>query len=444
MMLTIAREARHRLSEFVPRDLTDVVWAIAQTGEKAPKLVKALGEAAKSRLKEFNSQELLRFLGAFRRAGGEAAVQAELASVQHELLYKFPALDGLQVTLIAQTPGGRHKRRHKNHSGDNLACEGDPQRADGGTTGVAIWEASFVLAEWLSRQANGFTRSPELADALPSGFKWSRWTGKLGVELGAGLGLPSIVAACLGAQMVATDGDAAVLRLLRQNVERNIAAKRRLQLRAEALLWGADDPLRRLGLKHAPDLLLAADVVYASAGEELTQKLIGTMLALSDAHTLVIMSNVRRFPQGHPREEGHFFASLERFFFRTVLPHWCLHPDFRRVGVGGCVIHALHRRPDLFPRELSVAEVTLDLPVSSRKRRQLETSDRSSKAARSVREERVQTSLTATGLPKVKKRRKLEAVARTRASAVLDHVQIPKRRGLRTTCQADNNDSLEL
>ena len=41
------------------------------------------------------------------------------------------------------------------------------------------------------------------------------------VELGAGLGLPSIVASNLGAKMIATDGDDAVLHLLGANTEYN-------------------------------------------------------------------------------------------------------------------------------------------------------------------------------------------------------------------------------
>ena len=54
-----------------------------------------------------------------------------------------------------------------------------------------------------------------------TGMQWGGWTGKSAVELGAGLGLPSIVASNLGAKMIATDGDDAVLHLLDMNVKHN-------------------------------------------------------------------------------------------------------------------------------------------------------------------------------------------------------------------------------
>jgi len=77
------------------------------------------------------------------------------------------------------------------------------------------------------------------------------------------------------------------------------------------------------------------------------------MLALTDEQTLVLLSNVQRFPLGHPEGEEHFFLSLEHFFARTRVPLACLHADFRRAGVGGCAIHALRRRPTLMPSELT-------------------------------------------------------------------------------------------
>jgi len=214
--------------------------------------------------------------------------------------------------------------------------EGDPQRSDGGATGVALWEASFVLAEWLSRQRK---RVPA---TVGQAKKWDKWRGKCGVELGAGLGLPSIVAARLGVKMVATDGDAAALRLLQRNAASN--GPRASPIQVERLLWGVENPVSLLRLEHPPDLLLASDVVYASAKEELSNKLIATMLSLAGPQTLVILSNVRRFPEGHPRGEGRFFARLARFFDRSELPRSCLHEDYRRGGVGSCVIHLLHRR----------------------------------------------------------------------------------------------------
>ncbi len=63
------------------------------------------------RLGEFNSQELLKFLGAFGRAGGDEAARLELAAAQRELSYEFPGLNGGAVRLFAETPGASKPRR---------------------------------------------------------------------------------------------------------------------------------------------------------------------------------------------------------------------------------------------------------------------------------------------------------------------------------------------
>ena len=76
-----------------------------------------------------------------------------------------------------------------------------------GNTGVTLWEGSFVLAEWLSRRGEPGA-SEDVVDATDGAWAGATWKGKVGVELGAGLGLPSIVAAKLGVEMVATDGAA--------------------------------------------------------------------------------------------------------------------------------------------------------------------------------------------------------------------------------------------
>ena len=74
------------------------------------------------------------------------------------------------------------------------------------------------------------------------------------VELGCGLGVPSLVAAAQGADVLATDWAEEAIELLRVNAERN-----RLQLEILLVDWRAPQPL----LERAPfDLVLAADVLY--------------------------------------------------------------------------------------------------------------------------------------------------------------------------------------
>ncbi len=74
------------------------------------------------------------------------------------------------------------------------------------------------------------------------------------LELGCGVGLPSLAAALGGADVLATDWAADAVALLRRNAERNGA-----RLRAEVVRWDDPEPL----LREAPwQLVLGADLLY--------------------------------------------------------------------------------------------------------------------------------------------------------------------------------------
>lgn len=74
------------------------------------------------------------------------------------------------------------------------------------------------------------------------------------LELGAGLGLPSLTAALCGADVLATDWAEDAVVLLRANAKRNS-----IKLRAKRVRWDEPEPL----LRGAPwDLVLLADVLY--------------------------------------------------------------------------------------------------------------------------------------------------------------------------------------
>ncbi len=74
------------------------------------------------------------------------------------------------------------------------------------------------------------------------------------LELGCGLGLPSLVAAARGADVLATDWAEDAIGLLRQNAERN-----HVVLRVARVRWSEPEPL----LRAAPwDLVLGADLLY--------------------------------------------------------------------------------------------------------------------------------------------------------------------------------------
>jgi predicted nicotinamide N-methyase len=101
---------------------------------------------------------------------------------------------------------------------------------------------------------------PYWAELWPSGLVLARVVaarqveGQRVLELGCGLGLPSLAAAAGGADVLATDWSADAIELLRRNAARNA-----LELRAEVVRWDEPEPL----LRGTPwDLVLAADVLY--------------------------------------------------------------------------------------------------------------------------------------------------------------------------------------
>jgi predicted nicotinamide N-methyase len=101
---------------------------------------------------------------------------------------------------------------------------------------------------------------PYWAELWPSGLALARTVAGLELdglrvlELGAGLGLPSLAAALRGAAVLATDWADDAVALLRENAARN-----GIVLRAERVRWDEPGPL----LAGAPwELVLGADLLY--------------------------------------------------------------------------------------------------------------------------------------------------------------------------------------
>jgi predicted nicotinamide N-methyase len=74
------------------------------------------------------------------------------------------------------------------------------------------------------------------------------------LELGCGLGLPSLAAALAGAHVLATDWSPDAVALLRDNAQRN-----GVELEAAVVRWSRPERILR---RDSWDLLLAADVLY--------------------------------------------------------------------------------------------------------------------------------------------------------------------------------------
>lgn len=95
--------------------------------------------------------------------------------------------------------------------------------------------------------------------------------GKRVVELGCGLGAPSIAAARAGAEVLATDADADALALLARNAELND-----VRVETAAVEWARPDAL----VERAPfDLVLAADVLYERTNVALLLSLLPRLAA---------------------------------------------------------------------------------------------------------------------------------------------------------------------
>ena len=107
-----------------------------------------------------------------------------------------------------------------------------------------IDEEAFAHDEFLPYWAELWPAATALGEALPD------VDGVRVVELGCGLGLPSLIAAARGATVTATDWSADAIELLSANAARND-----LRLSAEVRDW-------RVAWPDRFDLVLAADVLY--------------------------------------------------------------------------------------------------------------------------------------------------------------------------------------
>lgn len=119
-----------------------------------------------------------------------------------------------------------------------------------------IDEAAFDEDEFLPYWAELWPSGVALAGAVAA----RDVRGARVLELGAGLGLPSLAAALRGADVLATDWADDAVALLRANAERNGVA-----LRVERVRWDEPEPL----LAEAPwDLVLGADLLYEARNAE--------------------------------------------------------------------------------------------------------------------------------------------------------------------------------
>jgi predicted nicotinamide N-methyase len=168
----------------------------------------------------------------------------------------------------------------------SLAIEHPPDAAE------LIDEEAFKRDEFL----------PYWAELWPAGVELARLVsarelgGRRVLELGCGLGLPSIAAALRGAHVVATDWAGDALPLLERNAARNGAT-----LRTARLDW------RDATLEPGWDLVLASDVLYERRYADVLVDVLGR---LAPAEAIVA-------DPGRPYASAFLDAARERWQIET-------------------------------------------------------------------------------------------------------------------------------
>lgn len=113
-------------------------------------------------------------------------------------------------------------------------------------TGSWVWNSALVLAEWMANQCKLFDFD---------------FRGKTVIELGAGAGLPGLMAALLGARRVVLTDVEPLLPGLLENVYANGLEDR---VEVTELVWGSDESVIQANELGKFDLILMSDLFYDS------------------------------------------------------------------------------------------------------------------------------------------------------------------------------------
>jgi predicted nicotinamide N-methyase len=149
---------------------------------------------------------------------------------------------------------------------------------------------------------------PYWAELWPSGVALARdvssraLRGARTLELGCGLGIPSVAAALAGGRVLATDWAPDAIRMTRRNAERGGAS-----LETLVCDWARPEPL----LERAPwDLVLAADVLYERRNVDVLTELLPRLV---DARGEILLAD-----PGRVLAETFLEQAETRFELRTT------------------------------------------------------------------------------------------------------------------------------
>jgi predicted nicotinamide N-methyase len=159
-------------------------------------------------------------------------------------------------------------------------------------------EEAFEREEFLPYWAELWASGELLANAVAK----RDVAGQRVLELGCGLGLPSLAAALGGAEVLATDWSPDAIALLETNAERN-----GIRLETKVVAWSRADVL----VARAPwDLVLAADVLYERRNVEELLVLLPQL-----APTEVLMAD-----PGRPHAQSFFEQAMRTWHFKWREP----------------------------------------------------------------------------------------------------------------------------
>lgn len=198
-------------------------------------------------------------------------------------------------------------------------------------TGGICWDAAAVLADFLCLPAAVLASQHRALARAARGRGWG-WAGKAVVELGAGVGGAPASAAALHspAAVVCTDGDPAVLPLLRANTAAAVAGHAAAApVRVAALRWGEGGEAAAVGAARPADVVLAADVLYVTACRGAWDALLRTIGDLAHAETLIFIAYTER---DNPATFTRFMAKVGGAFDVVEVPRHLFHP----VAERGC------------------------------------------------------------------------------------------------------------
>jgi predicted nicotinamide N-methyase len=162
--------------------------------------------------------------------------------------------------------------------------------------GVVLWPAAIALAHEIAARASEFR-------------------GRTVLELGAGTGLPGLVAAALGATVTQTDRSDVILHVCRMNGERN-----RARIDYHVADWTEWTDTTRY------DWIIGSDILYADTLHAELRHIFETNLT---ANGRVLLSDPFRYPS------MPFLEGLEASGWRTAHSRWSLDEgsDARSVAV---------------------------------------------------------------------------------------------------------------